>query len=246
MFLLADKPLEFARIFIDQIDTALQTIEGAKGLTKIQKKWLTFCILAIALTNTICWNMFERVSLGTYPSATISWMFCKSNICWHFLLQASVKLILKKYGITKGVLGIDDTDCKRAKQTTKIYHAHKVKDKKTGGYFNGQSLVFIVLITDLLTIPVGFKFYKPDPALSAWNKLEKELKKQGIPKKERPQKPERSLDYPTKQQIALELLENFKKQHPEIEVKCVLADALYGTKGFMVKAKEIYKKMTRF
>ena len=240
MFVLADQTLEFASDFIDEVDGSLSEIDGAHGLTNLQKRWLTFCILAIAVSNTICWKVFERVSLGTYSHAAISWMFCKSNICWSFLLQASIKVILKKYGITEGMLVLDDTESRRAKQTKRIYHAHKIKDKKSGGYFNGQSLVFLVLVTDLVTIPVGFKFYKPDPALKNWEKENEKLKKQGVPKKERPKKPERDPQYPTKVQIALELLRDFKKLCPQFVVKCVLADALYGSKNFLFEASLIF------
>jgi hypothetical protein len=39
--------------------------------------------------------------------------------------------------------------------------------------------------------------------------------------------------YPTKQQLALRLLERFKGQHPGIRVHCIVADALYGTAPFV-------------
>jgi hypothetical protein len=46
--------------------------------------------------------------------------------------------------------------------------------------FMGQILVFFVLITSKITIPVRFSFYVPDPELTAWNKKNKNLKKQDI------------------------------------------------------------------
>ena len=46
--------------------------------------------------------------------------------------------ILHTYGITKGVLVLDDTANKRSKKTKCIAKTHKTKDKGTGGYFNGQ------------------------------------------------------------------------------------------------------------
>ena len=73
----------------------------------------------------------------------------------------------------------------------------KIKDKKTGGYFNGQSIVFLVLVSDLLTILIRSEFYKPDPVLRNWNKENEKLKKQGVPKKERPKRPERDPQYPS-------------------------------------------------
>jgi hypothetical protein len=101
-------------------------------------------------------------------------------------------------------------------------------------------MVTLLLVTPIVTIPVGFCFYMPDPALTAWYKQEKDLKKKGIPKAERPSKPKRNPDYPTKQKIGLKLLEQFRTYHPEIKVKAIDADALYGTGKFMEKASEIF------
>ena len=56
----------------------------------------------------------------------------------------------------------------RSRNTSKIAGVHKVKDKKTGGWFNGQEFVFLILVTDTVTIPLGFHFYIPDPALKEW------------------------------------------------------------------------------
>jgi len=89
-------------------------------------------------------------------------MFRKSKIAWNLLLIASVKQILEQHGIKEGVLAADETDKHRAKKTKHIYKAHKQKDKKTGGYVNAQTIVFLLLITSTVTIPVGFAFYMPD------------------------------------------------------------------------------------
>jgi hypothetical protein len=135
---------------------------------------------------------------------------------------------------------LDDSEKRRAKITKRIYRAHKLKDKKTGGYINGQSLLVLVLVTPVLTIPVGFGFHQTDPALSAWYKSEKKLKKQGVVKKDRPPKPEKNEAYPTKQEIALQLLAEFKGHHPHLKIKAVLADALYGTEEFIDQAAGLF------
>jgi hypothetical protein len=49
----------------------------------------------------------------------------------------------------------------------------------------GQSRVMLLRVTPVLTIPVGFAFYEPDPRLKAWEKEEQRLKKQDVPKKNR-------------------------------------------------------------
>jgi len=138
------------------------------------------------------------------------------------------------------VLAIDDTDKKRAKTTTKIAGAHKVKDKGTGGYFRGQELVFMVLVTDVATFPVGFRFYTPDPAMSAWSKKNKTLKQGGMPAKKRPKRPKpKHNKYPTKPALALALLREFVHAFPDFILKGIVADALYGTGYFMDEAAKL-------
>ena len=53
---------------------------------------------------------------------------------------------------------------------------------------------------------MGFAFYLPDPALTAWNQEDKRLKQAGVAAKERPPKPAQNANYPTKQALALGLL----------------------------------------
>jgi hypothetical protein len=168
-------------------------------------------------------------------------MFRKSRIPWEILLQQSVRIILQRYGITEGHIGIDDTDKKRSKSTTKISYVHKIKDKPSGGYIMGQSIVFLVLVTQKVTIPVGFSFHMPDPALKAWYKKDCDLKKKGVKKKLRPVKPDRDPNYPTIPQIATGLLERFKKDHPDIRIRCIFADALYGTRDFVDHAANLFE-----
>jgi len=122
-----------------------------------------------------------------------------------------------------------------------IHHLHKLLDKSSGGYVNGQTVVLLLLMTQKITIPVGFAFYMPDPALTAWAKEDKKLKKAGIAKKNRPKQPEINPNYPTKQVIALSLLKQFQDYHPKFKVKVIVADALYGSKDFMDKASAQFK-----
>ena len=65
---------------------------------------------------------------------------------------------------------MDDSDRARSKNTKRIAYTHKQKDKKTGGYVMGQSIVLLLLVTPKITLPVGFSFYQPDPAIKAWVK----------------------------------------------------------------------------
>ena len=116
--------------------------------------------------------------MGKYTNQALSWMFRQGKIDWNLLLIASVKQILLSYGITEGQLVLDEVDRARCKFTKRIYKTYKQKDKKTGGYVNGQTVVFLLLVTSSVTIPVSFVFYQPDPELSAWKKQDAQLKKE--------------------------------------------------------------------
>ena len=192
------------------------------------------------MTNSICWARFERASLGTYTLAALSWMFRHSKIPWDELLVASVRVILRHYGLTSGSLVVDDTDHQRSKAAKTLAYLYKLRDKESGGYIWGQSFVFLVLVTPRISLPVGFAFYQPAPELSAWYKKEKALKKQGVTKKQRPAKPPPNPSYPTKQDLALRLLAQFKAQHPDVRVHCITADALYGTAPFVEGASAMF------
>jgi hypothetical protein len=240
--MLINKPLSFAENYIDSINMAIQAFCPERELTRLQKYWLAFCITSILITNSVCWARFQRVGMGRYKVAALSWMFRKSRIPWGLLLQMSIVSILDRYGITEGALGIDDTDNKRSKSTKKIAYVHKVKDKASGGYIMGQSIVFSVLITSKITIPVGFAFHVPDPALRAWRKKDKELRKKNTAKAMRPAEPPKNPNYPTIPQIALSLIKQFKQNHGQIRIRCIFADALYGTAEFVDEVGQIYKK----
>jgi hypothetical protein len=60
---------------------------------------------------------------------------------------------------------LDDTANQRSKNTTEIAYLHKIKDKKIGDFFDGQEVIFSLLVVEEgITCPIGFKFYQPDSA----------------------------------------------------------------------------------
>jgi hypothetical protein len=231
----------FITNYIETLNESLKSIKPEAQLTLTQKTWLSFCLTGILMVNSVCWAKFERASLGNYKIAALSWVFRQSKIAWNLLFRASVLLILKKYGIKGGLLVLDESDRTRSKRTKRIHKVYKQKHKKSGGYVNGQTVVLLLLVTDSITIPVGFKFYMPAPELSAWHKEEKRLIKKGVSKRERPAKPKPNFEYPKKTELALILLEEFKTYHPDIVIKGILADALYGTKNFVDSSSEIFE-----
>ena len=123
--------------------------------------------------------------------------FWWSKIPWEWLLVISVRLVLIHYGIHSGVLVADDSSRKRAKITRKIFAVHKLYDPKTGGYFNGQKIILLLLVTPMITLPVSFRFYRQDPIYSQWRKENQRLKKAGIPKSQRRARPPSDPNYPS-------------------------------------------------
>lgn len=178
------------------------------------------------------------MSLKNYSKKALCWIFRHSKISWNLLLMESTIMILDRYGIQEGILVVDDKDANRSKKTTRIHGVHKVKDKATSGYSMAQTIVFLYLVTKKFSIPVGFSFYTPDPVWSAWMAKDKLLKKQGTPKSERP--PEPPKNWKTKHELALELMQKFKKKLPIFSVVAVLADALYGHAVFIDSVLKIW------
>jgi hypothetical protein len=232
------EPLPFIEDFIVQLDAGLQVHQPNRRLSRIQRGWLGFCLMGIILTNSICWARFERISLGRYKIAALSWMFRHAKLPWAGMLQVGVGMILKQYGITEGILATDDSDHQRSKRTPQLFRTHKIKDKGSGGYINGQNIVLLILVTPKVSLPVGFEIYQPDPAKQAWQKADKKLKQKGIAKKQRPAAPPNHPDYPSKAQLALKLMRQFR-QHHAITIKAVVADALYGQADLMDSAAAI-------
>jgi len=234
--------LPFVQDFIKKVSEGLLQSNSTYRLTKRQKLWLSFCLTGILLTNTVCWARFERASYGNWLLPALSWMFRNSKINWELLLKSSIEVILEKYNIKEGTLELDDTDRERSKNAKKLYKLGKHKDKKSGGYFNGQGILFLLLVTEKVSIPVGFKFYQMDPELRAWRKEENRLKKKKVRKINRPKEPKRNPSYPTMNQMGVILVAEFKDYFPKIRIKGVKADALFGTSEFIDGVANIYPK----
>ena len=231
--------LPFIQDYVLALNAAIKEQSPDAALTRIQRYWLSFVILGLLVTNTLCWARFERFSCGTYAMSSICWMFKKAKVAWNLLLYASVIKIIEHYGIKSGVLVIDDTDSERSKNTTQIARVHKIRDKKRSGFYSGQNLVFLLLVTDKLSVPVGFSFYEPDPVITAWKIEDKRLRKKGVAKSFRPPIPERNPNYPTKIALSLKLLNEFNNGFSFIRIKAIIADNLYSSKEFFDGATKL-------
>ena len=224
--------LPFIKSYVDAINQALIDNGSNRSMTSIQCYWLSFVILGLLVTNSLCWTRFERFALKEYSASAMCWMFKKAKIAWELLLYASVLKIIESYNIRYGVLVIDDTDIERSKNTKQIAKVHTLRDKKRAGYFKGQNIIFLVLVTDAITIPVGFEFYEPDPVMSEWAKEDKRMRKNGVLKKYRPEKPSANPSYPSKKDLGLKLVNDFASNFENIKIKATIADAFYNTKDF--------------
>ena len=232
--------LPFIRDYIRLLSGSLAEHHPENRLTQKQELWLCFCLTGILLTNTVCWARFERASFGGWLLAALSWMFRKSKLEWDKMFVESIGVILEKYGIESGTLELDDTERERSKNAKRLYKLGKQKDKKSGGYFNGQSILFLLLVTDKVSIPVGFEFYKMDPQWKAWKKEDGRLKKRGVKKAYRPVEPARDPACPTKNRIGTALVQRFKESFGHITVRAVKADALFGTAEFVDTVAGLY------
>ena len=234
------RPVDCVVNYVAGLNTSLKRISSA-SLTKSQCVWLVTVLMGLIVAGSFNWAAFARRSLNAYKESRLRWIFLHAKIAWSYLLRASIAQVISHYGVTAGVLVLDDSDKMRSRNTSKISGVHKVKDKKTGGWFNGQEFVFLILVAGTVTFPVGFRFYIPDPAIAAWKKLNKAEKKAGLKAKDRTKRPEPNPNYPSKQALALDLLDEFAKNHPEIRIQTVLADALYGNANFMDEAAKVTK-----
>ena len=233
--------LTFITIHVNDLSEQLQIINSGSGLSRIQKVWLSFVLSAILVSNSICWSYFESMSNKKHKSFTLLGMFRRAVISWSKLMTASAGMIIKRYDLKEGVLLLDDTDKSRSKNVKKLHAAHKVKDKATGGYSIAQNIMFLVLVTDKVTIPLGFAFYEPDAEWLLWRKEDKKLKKAGIPKKDRPKEPAKSTE--NKREIAVGLVEKFHESFPDFKVRSICADCYFGNKAFSDGVHEVYDKV---
>jgi len=152
------KPAPFVSAFVNAVDEAMRAQSPGHGLATMQRAWLAFCGTAVLVTNSIGGARFERASLGSYALAALSWMFRPSQMPWGERWVARVRGILRPYGLSSGSLVMDDTDNNRSKSAHPRAQLYTLRDQESGGSVGGHSLVFLVLVTPKIAIPVGVAF----------------------------------------------------------------------------------------
>jgi Archaeal putative transposase ISC1217 len=145
--------------------------------------------------------------------------------------------------LNSGHFIFDDTDNERSKNAVHIHGLGKQKDKKSGGYFIGQNIMFMLLVTDKVSIVVGFRFYQNDPAWQSWKKQDNHLRTKKVDKTHRPAEVLRDFDqYPTKHALSTQLAGDFKKHFPSFKVISIMADCFFGTKDWTTGMLAHYPK----
>ena len=58
--MLISEPLPFVNAYLEALDKALKGHDPrGRGLSAAQRRWLGFCVMAILITNSVCWAKFE-------------------------------------------------------------------------------------------------------------------------------------------------------------------------------------------
>ena len=231
----------FVDSYLDDLSSKLFALDASYRLSKRQIYWLKFCLTGLFLSNTLNWSCYSRLSFGYYKISALSWMFRHSKINFEVLFMHSIGHVLSTYNLGSGHLIFDDTDNERSKNAVHIHALGKQKDKKSGGYFLGQNILFMLLVTDKVTLPVGFKFYENDPTWLSWKKEDTRLVAKKVTKSHRPDEIARNFDvYPTKHKLSCQLAAQFKQHFPAFVVRSIMADCLYGTKEWTADMLALY------
>lgn len=202
-----------------------------RSLSNKQLRFVEACIWAIVWYGKLSWAAFGRFFLGISPQC-FSYMLHRSSIPWLELYNAAVIFCLRQFGVTKLFISVDDTQRSRSGKVKKLWAFFKDLNRKTGGFGIFQNLVVIYLITDTISIPLMFAFYRPNPQVAPWKKQKKEAKKKGLPA---PKKPPHNPKFPTRNEIAVRLISNTiefinfvnRSNVRKIKIQATLADAAY-------------------
>jgi len=216
------RPHPFVTKFVDDV---LENVKFEK-ITKSQKQIFSLVLTMMSVLCFICWDRFSRSCLGTKCSRAISKVIMNPLFPLSAIFVGSVKLMISKAGYS-GKLVIDDTDNPRSKGAKFLHKLFLSFDKKTNGFIKLQNIVILLYVTNKLTIPVGFRFFAPDPEWVKWRQEDMRLRKLKVKKSERPKKPLRNSNYSTRNELAIELVTEFQTFYPRVNAEAFLVDAGY-------------------
>ena len=102
-------PLPFVESFVKELDAGLRAYDAQRGLSQCQRYWLSFCLMGLLMTNTLCWARFERAGLGGYKPSALSWMFHHGQIAWTLAISGECQPgFTQPMGLTEGIISTDD------------------------------------------------------------------------------------------------------------------------------------------
>lgn len=234
--MIVERPHPFVENYVSSV---LEEVKNER-ITQIQRQTLSLVLTLIGVLGCLCWQRFSMAHVGKRCGRAFSKCILNPLFPLSKIFIGSVRLMLKKAGL-RGKLILDDTDNPRSKRCKVLYKLFLSFDKKTGGYIKLQNLVILLYVTEKLTIPVGFRFFAPDPAWVAWRQEDKRLRKLKVKKQDRPQKPPRNSSYPTRIELALELVQEFQHLYPQAHPQAILMDGAYCPKTLIPGFKKIYR-----
>lgn len=226
---------------------------------------------AVILTHMLCFRQInlaaiERLTLSIFTLSALS-IFCKRqrDAIANLYVNAVFLILLKYPGVLISFL-IDDSDKGRSKTIKVLAYVFKSICKATGGYHNCQNIVFICAVTSFVTIPIGFRFYVPDPEIRQWRESRKKIKRcKRCLKRDKSKrckrcmkklkalgpKPTRNPTYKTRLELAEdllkksgELLTKLSKKDRIYKLTSVIADAAYMSPALVCYMKKTFPKVS--
>ena len=134
---------------------------GEVTLTSKQAKLVARLLSGILLLGAFKVSRIAALFLMEISPPAIYAMLRRSAIPFDKLFWGSLKLVIGLFGVRTVTIAIDDTERERSKGCRALPFVRKAVCKLTGGWIQVQNLLFFVLVTDKVTIPIWFSFHRP-------------------------------------------------------------------------------------
>ena len=151
-----ESPLNCVNKYVDDLCTSANVLLSKKQMVLVSRLLTGMILLGSFKLNRIA----VLFLLQTSPHAMHA-MLRRSGIPFRLLFWGGLKLIFQQFGIRIITIQIDDTERTRSKNCKILPFVRKALCKVTGGWIQAQNIVFIVLVTEKVTIPCWFCFHKP-------------------------------------------------------------------------------------
>src|SRR3990172_9242501 len=160
--------------FVDLLCARCQN-SGLRAVQHTTKKTLATLLNHFACFSALILNSVCTMSLGLCTPSQLS-LFCSRNYgLFDELLSCAISYVLSIVQSGNMSLVVDDTDRPRSKVIRMLSYVFKTVCKKTGGFHLAQNIVFVCAVTKYFTFPIAWKFYMPDPTVSAWRARKRKL-----------------------------------------------------------------------